>query len=226
MADVIDFGDEKKRRTAAKVAELMATAIPTKPAAPRRKPAPAKAGNTINVNGDGVSAGQIAGGDIHNHTYARAPVQKVIVQPGDGVVTEEQKVAIQTLRDEWLALYESIKGKPLDPKTAWMRINRAGGATSYHRIPLERFDDVMLFIRKEMGKLRGMKSAPAKDLDWRAKRIGAIKAHSKNQLGDIDAYKPYIKRRFKASSLSELATDELQATYAYIFAKKLPKTTS
>lgn len=224
MADVIDFGDEKKRRTAEKIAELLGEAKPEKPAPQRRKPAPAKAGNTIQVNGE--VSGQIAVGDIHNHTYARAPVQKVIVQPGEGVVTEEQKVAISALREEWLALHESIKAKPLDPKTAWTRINRAGGATSYHRIPQERFDDVIAFIRKEMAMLRSMKSAPAKDLDWRAKRIGAIKAHSKNQLGDINAYKPYIKRRFKASSLSELATDELQATYAYIFAKKSPKTTS
>lgn len=218
MADVIDFGDEKKRRTAEKIAELLGEAKPQKPAPQRRKPTPAKAGNSIQVNGE--VSGQIAVGDIHNHTYAKPPVQKVVVQPGEGVVTEEQKVAISALREEWLSLHESIKAKPLDPKTAWMRINRAGKATSYHRIPIERFDDVMAFIRTEMAKLRGMKSAPAKDLNWRASRITSIKTRCKNQLGDINAYKPYIKKRFGADSLSALSMDELQATYVYIFGKK------
>ena len=46
----------------------------------RSKPAPLKAGNTIYVNGDGVSAGQIAGGDIHNHINARPIIRKTIVR--------------------------------------------------------------------------------------------------------------------------------------------------
>lgn len=218
------MSDEEDKK--AKVIQLFKDAsTPKKPRVPRKQAQPT--GNVIHVNGDGVVvSGQIVGGDVHNHTYTKPPIQKVIVQPGDGVVTEEQKVAISTLREEWLALHESIKAKPLDPKTAWMRINRAGKATSYHRIPIERFDDVMAFIRTEMAKLRGMKSAPAKDLNWRASRITSIKTRCKNQLGDINTYKPYIKKRFGADSLSALSMDELQATYVYIFGKKAPKTTS
>ena len=75
----------------------------------------------------------------------------------------------------------------------------------------------------QLAKLRAMPSAPAKDLEWRSKRIAAIKARSKNQLGDPEAYKAYIRKHFGADSLSALATDELQRTYTYIMAKKAPQ---
>ncbi len=105
-------------------------------------------------------------------------------------------------------------------EAAWARINRAAGTTSYSLILKERFADAVALVRREMAVLRSMRSAPRKDDSWRAKRIGAIKARCKNQLGDPYFYRPYIKRSFKAESLSDLATDELQRTYAYIMAKR------
>ncbi len=205
----------------AKKAELHAL-LPAakKPRAPRRKPA--TAGNTIIVNGDGLAAHQIAGGDIHNHTYARAPARpKVVVTPGVGVITEDQKAAITALRAEWLALHAALKKKPMTDATAWIKINKAAGVTSYHQIPLERFDRVIAYIKVEMAKLRNMASAPAKDDAWRKSRIVAIKARSKNQLGNPDAYKDYIKKNFKADSLTELSTDQLRKTYTYIMGKEI-----
>lgn len=83
-------------------------------------------------------------------------------------------------------------------EAAWARINRAAGTTSYSLILKERFADAVALVRREMAVLRNMRSAPRKDDSWRAKRIGAI----------------------KAESLSDLATDELQRTYAYIMAKR------
>ena len=68
-----------------------------------------------------------------------------------------------------------------------------------------------------MAKLRNMASAPAKDDAWRKSRIGAIKARSKNQLGDPDAYKPYIKKNFKAESLAALSTGQVRPVSTYIW---------
>lgn len=208
----------------AKIAELKSLFPPAKkPRAPRAKPAPTTAGNTIIVNGDGLAAHQIAGGDIHNHTWSKAPARpKIVVTPGVGVIDEDQKFALAALRAEWLELHASIKKRPLTDAAAWARINKAAGATSYHLIKPERFDRAVAYIKQQMAILRGMPSAPAKDDGWRKSKIGAIKARCANQLGDPEAYKPYIRKNFKLDSLADLATDQLRQTYTYIMGKKRP----
>lgn len=206
----------------AKIAELK-TLFPAakKPRALRRKPV--AAGNTIIVNGDGVAAHQIAGGDIHNHSYAKAPPRpRVVVTPGVGVIDESQKVAITAARAEWIAVHNSIKQAPLSDKAAWSRINKAAGVTSYHLIPAERFALVMAYIQQQVAMLRNMKSAPAKDDRWRSAKIGAIKARAIKQFGDANLYKPYIRKNFGLDSLTALSTDQLRRTYAWIMGKTVP----
>ena len=99
----------------AKIAELKALfPAAKKPRAPRAKPAPTTAGNTIIVNGDGLAAHQIVGGNIHNHTWAKAPPRpKIVVTPGDGVIDDAQKAALTALRAEWMELHAAIKKRPL-----------------------------------------------------------------------------------------------------------------
>lgn len=198
--------------------------VASPPARPRTRstqpPGVSTSGNVIQINGNGLSAQQIVAGDINHYTVARPPRPRVVVTPGEGVLTEEQKARIQALRADWVALHNSIKRTPLSDAAAWSRINRKAGVTSYHRIPLAQFDLVVKFIQTEMAKLRNMASAPAKDTQWRAKRISAIKARCANQLANPDAYKPYIKKNFGAESLADLATDDLRRTYNYIMRKK------
>lgn len=190
-----------------------------KPAKPRQKPLPVGPGTVIQVTASGQA--QAAGRDIINHHYAkpqRAP--RVTVTPGDGVISEEQKVALTALRDEWITLHNAIKRQPLGHGAAWGRINKAAGVTSYHLIKPESFDVAVAYIRQQMALLRNMASAPAKDKQWRASRIGAIKVRCTKQLGNPDAYKLYIRKNFGADSLADLATDQLQRTYTYIMGKK------
>jgi hypothetical protein len=208
--------DEKDKK--AVIIDLIKKAA-KKPAKPRQKAVPVGPGTVIQVTASGQA--QAAGRDIINHHHAkpqRAP--RVTVTPGDGVISEDQKVALTALRDEWITLHSAIKKRPLSPGAAWSRINTAAGATSYHLIQASRFDDAVAFIRKQMSILRSMASAPAKDKKWRSSRIGSIKARCANQLSDPDAYKPYIRKNFGADSLSALSTDELQRTYTYIMGKK------
>lgn len=141
-------------------------------------------------------------------------------QPGPEHIGEEQKRVLQDLCKEWIDLHRNLKQRALAYSTAWGRINKVAGSTTYHLILRERFETACAFVRQEMAILRGMKSAPTKDLAWRSSRITAIKVRSKKQLGDPDAYKAYIKKNFKADSLTDLSTDELQRTYSYIMAKK------
>lgn len=160
-------------------------------------------------------------GDINIQFSATPPARRqVVVQPGPQHISEEQKAALKALCDEWVALHATLKKRPITYGAAWSRINKAAGTTSYSLMLKERFADAVALIQREMAVLRSMRSAPSKDDGWRAKRIGAIKARCKNQLGDPDFYKPYIKKSFKADSLTELATDELQKAYAYVMAKR------
>lgn len=175
------------------------------------------------VNIQSVSGTSIIGnqGDVHVQvTTQRKSAPRVVIQPGPEHISEEQKVALQALRDEWMALHASIKKKPLSHGSAWKKINAAADVTSYHLIKKERFADAVACVKQEMAKLRSMRSAPSKDADWHASRIRGIKARCRNQLGDPEAYKAYIKKNFGASSLTDLATDELQRTYTYIMGKK------
>ena len=146
---------------------------------------------------------------------------RAVVQPGPEHIDADQRRQLFDLCDEWVLLHDSIKKTTLPKALAWSRINKAGGSTTYALILKTRFDDARAYALKQMAILRGMASAPRKDDDWRPKRIGAIKARCINQLHNPNAYKPYIKKNFGADSLTDLATDELQRTYAYIMAKKV-----
>ncbi len=160
-------------------------------------------------------------GDIHLQITTASPKRpRITVQPGPQHISDEQKVALNSLREEWMALHAAIKRKPLEHGMTWRSINKAAGATSYHLILTERYQDAVAFIRREMAILRNMRSAPSKDGEWRSKRIAAIKVRCIRQLGDPHAYKAYIKKNFGVDSLADLATDQLQKTYAYIMAKK------
>lgn len=179
-----------------------------------------------------VRIGEISGGhniignqgDIHMQVHMSPPARpKIAIQPGEEHISAEQRLALKDLLYKWVALHNSIKKTPLKHANAWARTNKAAGTTSYSLILKTRLQDAMAFIQKEMAILRNMRSAPAKDDGWRQKRIAAIKARSKNQLQDADAYKPYIKKAFNADSLSALSTQDLQKTYTYIMGKKPPE---
>lgn len=159
-------------------------------------------------------------GPVNVLTVHRPPVVRRVIQPTDAHITQAQGVELHALKDEWAALHNAIKKKPLSHGAAWKGINNAGGATTFREIRKDRFAEAVAFVKKEMAILRNMKSAPRKDDEWRTKKIGAIKARCKNQFGGVDVYKPYIKKSFGAASLADLATDELQQTYAYVMAKK------
>lgn len=187
------------------------------------------AGRDVRNEAPGVSIQSVSGGTniignqggVHVEIRTTAPARvKNVINPGPEHVSPEQKLELLALRDEWLTLHAAIKKKPLTHGAAMGRINKAAGATSYHLILQSRLPDAIAFVKQEMAKLRNMRSAPAKDDGWRVKRIAAIKARCKNQLGDPDAYRAYIRKNFGAASLTDLATDELQRTYTYIMAKK------
>jgi len=47
--------------------------------------------------------------------------------------------------------------------------------TSYHLIPADSYDDLVKWIKRQMGILRSQRSVPMQDDAWRNSRIRAIK---------------------------------------------------
>lgn len=150
----------------------------------------------------------------------RPPTVRKIIQTSDKHITQEQRVELHALKDEWVALHDAIKKRPLSHSSAWKRINASAGATTYREIEKHRFLDAVAFVKKEMAILRNMKSAPSKDDSWRAAKIGAIKARCKNQFAGVDVYKPYIFKKYGVLSLADLKSDELQKAYEYVMGKR------
>lgn len=162
-------------------------------------------------------------GPVTVHTAPARRPRTVVHQHDPAIhITQEQQLALQGLRNEWVVLHNKLKKSQLDYGAALKRMNTAAGATACALIRKDRYEEVAAYVRKQMAILSNMKSAPRKDDEWRSKKIGAIKARCKNQFDGVDVYKPYIRRNFKLDSLADLATDQLQKTYAYIMAKKGP----
>lgn len=160
-------------------------------------------------------------GSVTVHTVPARRARTIVHQQDPAIhISQEQQLALQELRNEWVLLHNKLKKSELDYGVALKRMNTAAGATACALIRQDRYEDAVKLAKKEMVILSNMKSAPRKDDEWRTKKIGAIKARCKNQFGGVDVYKPYIKKNFDAASLADLATDELQKTYAYVMAKK------
>ena len=170
-----------------------------------------------------VGSGNIqVGGDLHVKVERLVTRPRVVLTPGDGVIDESQAARLKALLTDWVNTNNAVRRTQLSFAAAWSALNKRAGVTSYRAIPSEKFASLEKWLQQQSARIGNMASAPRKDGDWRAKKIGAIKARCKNQLGDEYAYRPYIQRNFKADSLSELATADLQRVYAYVMAKKAP----
>lgn len=162
--------------------------------------------------------GQVAGGNIINISPVLRP--RVIVKTGDGVVDAKQKAELKRLVGEWVDARSRVRKSRSTYGAAWSAFNANFSINSYAELPMERFDEACSWLRRQLAIINGMKSASKVLPDWRPKAISAIKARCKNQLGDPDAYKPYIQTRFGKSSLTELTDDELRKTKVYVMGKK------
>ncbi len=222
-----DYNANKKQKIVDLIKDSAPTDSPAKPVRKRNPPAP-KASipaipdpkqGTIYVNGNGNA---VAGRDItqnitHHHKPARP---KVVVKTADGVIDAQQKAELTRLRDEWLTTHNAVKQRKLTYQAAWGRFNRAMKVNGYAELKPEQFEAGCKWFRTEIAKINGMPSAAKKVPGHHNKRIGAIKARCKNQLGDEFAYVAYIIKNFNKSSLADLDIKEMEATYRYIMGKK------
>lgn len=145
-------------------------------------------------------------------------VTKAEVKPGDDHITEVQAAKLTELVNEVVELEGKLKKNPKTHRAVWGSLNAHMGVTRYRLIPLEGFPKAEKYLRQWIGRLTSMASAPAKEGDaWRNRKYAYIKINSKD---DPDAVARYIKRNFKAESLTELSNEQLEQTYRYVAGKK------
>jgi hypothetical protein len=163
----------------------------------------------------------IAFGNVNlGQLQPRAPRATVPTSPGVDHITDPQKVVLKDLVDEIVATEARLKESPASYTAVWKSLNKKCGVSTYHLIALENFDGARVYLNSWLGRLNSMRSAPVKNGDaWRKKKYAYIKINSK-QPDDAKALAVYIKRNFKADSITELANDELERVYRYVAGRR------
>lgn len=184
---------------------------------PRKRGPKSEASNAI---GD-VSIGgshNVVGNIVNLNPKPARP--RVVVQPGDGVITSEQAAQLKALVTDIVALEEKLKRQPATFQAVWSSLNRKMMVSGYREIPALRFDKARSFLHQWMGRLNAAPSAPVKDGDaWRKRRYALIKINSKDA-ADAAALAAYLQRNFAAASLTELSNDELDRVYRYVAGRR------
>ncbi|MGH1416856.1 MAG: hypothetical protein ACRBB0_25455 [Pelagimonas sp.] len=161
-----------------------------------------------------------AEGDVHFNQPATKPRVQVSADPGGEHVSDEQKAKLKQLVDDVIATEQKLKKRPRSYGAVWGALNKHCKVTTYHRIAFEDFEKARRFLHQELGRLNSMKSAPVKNGDdWRNRKYKYIKINSKDP-ADKKAIDAYILKNFGATSLTELANDELERAYRYIAGRR------
>lgn len=172
---------------------------------------------SVGIIGDGATGNVII--QMHvSPTSPKRPTPSPVIP--EGSISEAQAARLKELIGKWVTTHNQIKKRELTHQSAWLKLNGRINVATYRATPAGKFSEQETWLLKQAAILRNMASAPAKDDSWRSDKIKAIKTRAVRNLGNGDIYKPYIKKNFGASSLTDLANDELQRTYSYVFSKK------
>jgi DNA-binding XRE family transcriptional regulator len=165
----------------------------------------------------GTAIGSMHGGTVINTAkHVTRTIAKVT--PGDEHITEKQASDLTALVDTVVETEQKLKKAPKTHRAVWAALNRHCEVTSYRLIPLGEFERARKYLHQWLGRLNAMPSAPVKNGDALRKRQYAyIKINSKDFPEAVDQY---IRKNFKASSLTELSDEDLKRTYQYVAGRK------
>ncbi len=166
------------------------------------------------------SIGNMNGGTV-NFTEKITNRTEVVVEPGSEHINEEQAFKLSALVKEIVELEAKLKQRPKSFRAVWGALNAHMKVTRYRMIPYEGFERAEKYLRKWIGRLNSMSSAPKKDeTEWRKRKYAYIKINSRN---DPESVVRYIAKNFNASSLTELENEELDRVYRYVAGRKRRK---
>lgn len=172
---------------------------------------------TNNITGDvssSVFAG--AGSTIHQvNTNQHITRTKAEVKAGIEHITDEQKANLQRLVNEVVELEQkyrtarSAKGH----QAVWRSLNAKLKVTSYHLIPLDKYETARKHLQSWIGRLSDTKTAKKTDTDAVRKRQYAYIHTNIKKLGLDDWYRDYLQERHGVTSSTNL--DDVRLKQAY-----------
>jgi DNA-binding XRE family transcriptional regulator len=175
----------------------------------------------LSISGGSASVVQVAhSGSTVNMVTTQKHVTntRAEVKPGDDHITESQAAKLTALVGEVSKLEESVRKSPKSFRSIWAALNAHCGVTRYRLIPLEDFPKAEKYLRTWIGRLSSTATAPVADNEaWRKRKIAYIKINTKD---DPDWLAAYLKKTFKADSLTYLDDPELERTYRAVASRK------
>lgn len=174
-----------------------------------------------NVSGVGFAG---AGSNISIiHTQNHRTTVRPVTNPGVDHIDEKQRAILTDLVNKVVEKEELLKKAPKSYRAVWAALNKHCKVNSYQLIAAADFEKARSYLNQWIGSLHGMRSAPLKDgEDWRKRKIQNIKINTKAP-DDEAAMRAYILKNFGATSVKELANDELEKTYKYVAARRSRK---
>lgn len=154
------------------------------------------------------------------HTQNHRTTVKAETRPGVDHIDEGQCAILKDLVDTVVEKEMALKKSPKSHRAVWSALNKHCGVATYRLIARADFEKARSYLNQWIGGLHGMRSAPVKDGDdWRKRKIQYIKVNTKAP-EDEAAMRAYISSKFGATSLTELANDDLEKTYRYVAGRR------
>lgn len=161
-------------------------------------------GSTINIH--------------HNPKVVNRTVAKVA--PGAEHITEGQAAILTRLVNDVVQLESLQRKSPKSHRAVWAALNAHCGVTSYRLISLDHFEKAETYLRKWLGRLNSMPSAPVKDNEaWRKRKYAYIKINTKDELNS-SWLSTYLRKNFNVESIAELSDEDLDRTYRAVASRK------
>ena len=208
--------EEKKRKRTESLKKILEGSEPNTPKpkrAPRKKPDPK---NNISGNGNVIGDGNTVNNNF-NYNNTPPPRPKIVINPGDGVITPAQKRSLHNIVDEMVLIEQALKRKPRGYSAIWKSFNTKFGLGTYLELPSVRFDEAKSYLRKELGRLRSAKSAINKlGENQRTARIRSIQARCGEYPDGNDRRKAYMREKYGIASMTEATPEQLEEIYRYV----------
>lgn len=194
--------------------KMLDDTTPAKPAARKRAPAKEKSGS-ISILGTGNVVGD--GNVIHINHLPAPVVNRVVVVPGEGVITAKQQADLKALVDGIVALEAELEPSPKGHNAVWPALNRKMDVPRYQLIPLEKFEAARKYLMTWRGRLlRSKNAAQTPNVELRKRRVTAIHTRCKKVQGGPERRKIYMQERFGVISLNDLDDAQLEQVYGLV----------
>lgn len=101
----------------------------------------------------------IINGDWHHYAAAEPRVKVVVVMPPGAVISKAQKAALVGLRNDWVALHNTVKARQITRADARKALNDQAKVTAHRLIPADRYDDLVAWLSRQIARLPRRPSA-------------------------------------------------------------------